>query len=406
MNKESIKANLFIALQYLSAKKKQSFLAMLGVLFGVATFIVMVNFMTGVNDFLDSAVFEGSPDIIISSKPDTKSEIEDFDLDLMLHPLKEETKIKQIITSSKNVKQFAKQVITPAIFISKYVQLPGAINGVDPEVEEKLYDLDKRIVTGQGFKSLLSPYKIILGISLAKKLMVKEGDSLRIIIPNGNEQTMVVGGIFSFGITTIDNVRTYAPATTIQSLLDQNKLTTNIHIKLKDRNNTQLKKVLLNEIKTITVDDWKDSNRTIVAGNKVRDILTWSVSFALLLVAGFGIYNIMNNTVVQKRKDIAVLKTVGYTENDIVFIFITQALLIGVLGAIFGALIGYGISHAIAATPLQANDFIIVDTYPVNFKIIYYVLGILFGIITTLLAGYFPAKKASGIDPTEIIRSL
>ncbi len=406
MDKESIKANLFIGLQYLTSKKKQSFLAMLGVLFGVATFIVMINFMTGVNDFLDIAVFEGSPDIVISAKPETKNTIEDFDLDLMLHPLQNEKKIQQIISSSNNVKQYAKQVITPAIFISKYVQLPGAINGINPEKEKKLYDLDKRIISGQGFKSLTTPNKIIIGISLAEKLLVKTGDSLRILIPNGNEQTMEVGGIFSFGITTIDNIRTYAPVTTIQSLLDQNQLTTNIHIKLKDRNDTKLKDTLLNKIKNITVEDWKDNNKTIVAGNKVRDILTWSVSFALLLVAGFGIYNIMNNTVVQKRKDIAVLKTIGYKENDIVFIFIIQSLFIGLIGALLGILIGYIVSYLISVTPLQANDFIIVDTYPVNFKAIYYMLGGFFGIITTLLAGYFPAKKASRVDPTEIIRSL
>ncbi|NER14953.1 FtsX-like permease family protein [Leptobacterium flavescens] len=406
MNIKSIKTNLFIGLQYLTARKKQSLLAMLGVLFGVTTFIVMVNFMTGVNDFLDAAVFEGSPDITISPQPDLNKVMDDLDLDLMLNPLYDLDKIEDILEASPNVRAYSKQVITPAIFISQHVQLPGAINGIEADEEKKLYDLDKRILSGRGFESFSEEGNIVLGTSLAKKLMVKTGDSLRIIIPNGNEKQFRVSGIFSFGITTIDNVRTYAPAETLRSLLEQEELITNLHVKLRDRNNIEIKETLLNRVSKIGVEDWKDNNRTIVAGNKVRDVLTWSVSFALLLVAGFGIYNIMNITVVQKRKDIAVLKTIGYKNTDIVFIFLVQSLIIGIIGALLGAAFGYAISYLISVTPLQAKDFIIVDTYPVNFKGIYYILGIFFGILTTVFAGYFPSRKASKTDPVNIIRDI
>ncbi|NAS31577.1 FtsX-like permease family protein [Flavobacteriaceae bacterium R38] len=404
MKYQSLKVNTFIGMQYLLSRKRQSILAMLGVLFGVATFIVMVNFMTGVNDFLDAAVFEGSPDLIISQKQD-KNQVSE-DLDLKLSSLENLDKIETTISASNNLKAYSKQVISPAIFISKHVQLPGALNGVYASAEQKLYDLDKRILSGEGFNSFIESNSIILGVSLAEKLMVNTGDSLKIIIPNGNEIKLKVTGVFSFGITTIDNVRTYVPAKMLQSLLEENELTTNIHIKLKDRNDISLKHSLLEKIKTINVEDWKDSNRTIVAGNKVRDVLTWSVSFSLLLVAGFGIYNIMNGTVIQKKKDIAVLKTIGYTKKDVVYIFLIQSLFIGLIGALLGVITGYAISYFISITPLKANDFIIVDTYPVNFKMIYYILGASFGIITTILAGYFPAKKASSVDPVIIIKDL
>ncbi|WP_405208658.1 ABC transporter permease [Aquimarina sp. LLG6339-5] len=397
------KTNVFIALQYLSARKKQSFLATIGVLLGVTTFIVMINFMTGVNDFLDDAVFNGSPDIIVSKK--TNSELKNTSL-VPSNYIENSERIDMFLTGHENVQSFAQQIISPAILISDTKQFPGSVNGVFPDQEHTMVDLERRLIAGEGFSSLLNENTILLGISLAKRLKISVGDTIKMILPNGKNQTLKVSGIFSFGITTIDNVRTYVSASTLQNLLGNKNGITNIHIKLKDRNNVNLKEDLIKDIDTITTEDWKDSNKTIVIGNKVRDILTWSVSFALLLVAGFGIYNILNITVIQKRKDIAVLKTIGYSSNDIVFIFLIQSLIIGVLGAFFGGILGYIISYMISTTPLDTSDFIIVDTYPINFKMSYYVLGLLFGILTTVIAGYFPSRKASKVDPVTIIRGI
>ncbi|WP_298314429.1 FtsX-like permease family protein [uncultured Aquimarina sp.] len=397
------KTNVLIALQYLFARKKQSFLAAIGVLLGVTTFIVMINFMTGVNDFLDDAVFNGSPDIIVSAKSKKQSTTTS---NLLSNYIENSNKIDDVLKVDDNVQSFARQIISPAILISTSKQFPGSINGVFPAQESNMVNLERRLIEGEGFRSLLKENSILLGVSLAKRLKVSVGDQIKMILPNGKNQELRVSGIFSFGITTIDNVRTYVSASTLQNLLDQKNSITNIHVKLKDRDDVRLKTYLTENIDGIATEDWKDSNKTIVIGNKVRDILTWSVSFALLLVAGFGIYNILNITVIQKRKDIAVLKTIGYSSNDIVFIFLIQSLIIGVLGAFLGVLFGYLISYLISTTPLDTSDFIIVDTYPINFKMSYYMLGFFFGILTTIFAGYFPSKKASKVDPVTIIRGI
>jgi len=284
------KTNLFIAWQYLSARKKQSFLAMLGVMLGVTTFIVMINFMTGVNDFLDDAVFNGSPDIIVSSK--TKAESSKQVFGNQLKTITDVPSIDDLLSKNENVQSFAHQLITPAILVSSTTQLPGSINGVFPNQEQHMVDLERRLIKGKGFQSLLEENSIILGISLANRLKVSIGDELKMILPNGKNVKLKVSGIFSFGITTIDNVRTYFSASTLQQLLGQDQKTTHVHVKLKDRDDVSLKHQIVEQIASVATEDWKDSNKTIVIGNKVRDILTWSVSFALLLVAGFGIFNI------------------------------------------------------------------------------------------------------------------
>jgi len=132
--------------------------------------------------------------------------------------------------------------------------------------------------------------------------------------------------------------------------------------------------------------------------------MTYIISITMLMVAGFGIYNIMNMNIINKMKDIAILKATGFEGRDVRMIFIFQSLFIGISGGILGLLLGYFFSLGINQIPFPKTGFITIDTFPVNFKPGHYALGIFFGLITTIFAGWFPARKASRIDPVEIIR--
>ena len=112
----------------------------------------------------------------------------------------------------------------------------------------------------------------------------------------------------------------------------------------------------------------------------------------------------MNMNVMNKIRDIAILKATGFAGKDIVAVFLIQAIIIGVLGALLGLLIGFGLSFMLSRTPFEAGGFIDIKTFPVIFKAKYYVFGLFFGLITTILAGYFPARKAAKIDPVAILR--
>ena len=115
----------------------------------------------------------------------------------------------------------------------------------------------------------------------------------------------------------------------------------------------------------------------------------------------FGIYNIMNMTVNEKIKEIAILKAMGYSGRDIVIIFLTQSIVIGLVGGILGLVLGYIISVCTGYIPFRIATS---TTLPINFNTSDYVLGFVFGIVITFLAGYFPASKASKVDPVTIIR--
>ena len=132
--------------------------------------------------------------------------------------------------------------------------------------------------------------------------------------------------------------------------------------------------------------------------------MVYLISGTLLVVAGFGIYNIMSMTINDKIKDIAILKATGFSGKDIVGIFLTQAMIIGMMGALVGISLGFVLCLAVSRIPFDGGGIISIDHLPMNFAVKYYVIGVIFGTVTTAIAGFMPARKASKIDPVAIFR--
>jgi lipoprotein-releasing system permease protein len=179
---------------------------------------------------------------------------------------------------------------------------------------------------------------------------------------------------------------------------------TDIHIKMNDPLQAISFGETLRKQFGCYTEDWATANSTILTGKKIRNVMTFVISMTLLVVAGFGIYNIMNMNVLNKLKDIAILKATGFGSKDVVAVFLWQATIIGLAGGLLGLGIGFGISYLLSITPFDAGDFLSIKTFPVIFRAEYYLMGLVFGVVTTLLAGYFPSRKAATIDPVAILR--
>lgn len=128
------------------------------------------------------------------------------------------------------------------------------------------------------------------------------------------------------------------------------------------------------------------------------------MGITLLIVAGFGIYNILNMLIYEKMDSIAILKATGFSGRDVKNIFLMIAVSIGFFGGTVGLLLGYVLSLIIDAIPFNTAALPTIETYPVNYNPVYYIIGIVFSLVTTYLAGMFPAAKASKVDPVVIIR--
>lgn len=417
---KGFRLSLRIALVHLLSKKKQTIVAMLGVTFGISMFIVMISFMTGVNDFLMELTLDGSPHIHIYNpvKTDRPSIAESaFDTTrnwVIVHhqrPKQELARIKDgvqildAIRKTPGVSQASPQLSTQVFFNNGPLQFAGSVVGIDVMAENAMYKLYEKMELGTVDRLLTNREGILMGERLAKKMNVTMGDRVSLTTPQGNTFMLKVVGIFSFGISVIDDSRCYVQLQTAQKLLGKSSdYFTDINLKLLDYRRAAELAPILEQRFGYKSEDWQTANAGILAGEVVRNAMTYVVAITMLIVAGFGIYNIMNMTVVNKMRDIAIMKATGFEGKNIISIFLLQSVIIGILGALLGVLFGALISYGINQIPFPARDVIKLETFPVSYKMKHYLMGIFFGFITTLFAGYFPSKKASKVDPVVIIR--
>jgi lipoprotein-releasing system permease protein len=242
---------------------------------------------------------------------------------------------------------------------------------------------------------------IIIGSGIAEKMNLTVNDNLNISSSKGVNRTFKVIGIFKTNNSAIDKSKSYINLAAAQELLKEgNSYITDINVNIADPENAEEVAKKLSILTGYKAEGWKQANETFMAANKIRKIVITFVSFTILLVAAFGIYNILNMTVSQKINDIAILKAMGFKGKDVIRIFVTQAVSIGFMGVIGGVIMAI-IVITILKRVYVGGD---IGYFPIDYEPIKFVQGIAIGLFITFLAGYIPAKKAADVDPVSILR--
>jgi lipoprotein-releasing system permease protein len=249
------------------------------------------------------------------------------------------------------------------------------------------------------------PNTILLGSGVAKKILAKKGDLIQVTTIKGEKFALKVLGFFQSGMVEFDKTQSYVSLATCQKLLGvPNNYITDIQVKLVEMDQAPALAKEYEALFGINTEDIQTANAQFETGSSARTIISFSVGIVLLLVAGFGIYNILNMMIYEKMDTIAILKATGFSGSDVKKIFMTISLSIGLAGALAGALLGLFFSILIDNIPFDSMAVPGVDTYPVDYGLQYYTIAILFAVATTFLASWFPSQKASLVDPVEIIR--
>ncbi|MCC6654303.1 MAG: ABC transporter permease, partial [Flavobacteriales bacterium] len=246
---------------------------------------------------------------------------------------------------------------------------------------------------------------IVLGKGLADLMAARIGDLVQVTTASGERTMLRVAGFFQSGIAEYDKVQSYANIKTVQKLLRRPpSYYTDINVKLHDLNKAP---ALAKELATrfrVQATDIQTANAQFETGTDVRTMISYAVGIVLLIVAGFGIYNILNMIIYEKLDTIAILKATGFSGRDVRRIFLLLSMIIGIVGATGGLVLGITLQHIIDNVPFNTAALPTVDTFPVDFSARYYFIAVSFALATTWVAGFFPARKAAHVDPVEIIR--
>lgn len=411
---------LDITRTHLVSRYKQTIIAALGVTFGIGSYIILMGFMEGLNNLLDGLVLDRTPHIRLYNeiKPSElqpldleRSRIESFNVVHSIKPKNSKSNIHNALPiienlrNDKRVKSVTPQVATKVFYLAGKIDLNGMVTGINVKEEINSYNFDQYIIEGDPMDLVKDQNGIFLGVGIAKKLSLNLGDLIQIGTVGGGQFTFKIIGLYQSGMAEVDNMQSFVNIKAAQKISgESNSFYTDINVKLwNEEIAPELSREYANKF-GVSAIDINTANAQFDTGSDIRSMISYAVSITLLVVAGFGIYNILNMLIYEKMDDIAILKATGFSGSDVARVFISQALIIGLIGGLLGLLLGYLGCLAISHTPFETEALPTVKFFPIDWNPFNYIIGIFFAIVSTFFAGYLPSRKASKIDPVEIIR--
>lgn len=403
--------NSSIAKTYILSNRKLTAVGVLGVLLGMSVYIFMNSLLVGFDKSSNKSIFRVNSHITVYKDDEISKELpkDNENFYLIINPTVVPTQntiinpnlVMETIEQHSDVVEVSPQVITSVFYKNGRSQIPGNAFGVIPSDANRMYNINSFMVEGEFNRLASNPNGIIIGSGIAEKMNVFINDNVNITSSKGINRTFKIIGVFKTNNSNVDKSKSYINLAAARQLLKEgNSYITEIHVNVKDQEKAEDISAELSQITGYKAEGWKSANETFMAANKMRKIIITFVSLTILLIAGFGIYNILNMTVSQKINDIAILKAMGFKGKDVIRIFVTQAVSIGALGVVGGVIIATGMIALLKKVYLGGD----IGYFPIDYEPWKYVQGVFIGLIITFFAGYLPAKKAANVDPVEIFR--
>jgi len=409
-----------IAIALMTARLKQTVIAAIGVLFSITMFVALLGFMNGLNNLLDGLILNRTPHIRFYNevKPNPNQPIylsqehagshnvvRSIKPSASRNSIHNSTAIMESLANDYRVLGVAPKIAAQVFYNVGTIDITGVVNGIDVEKESRLFAFLDYVTAGDAVDLNNVSNSIILGKGAAERMLAQIGDVVQVTTAQGNRVQLKVVGYFQSGLGDVDNVQSYASIATVQKMLGEPaSYVTDIQVKLFDFNQAPPMARELAGIYEIDADDIQTVNAQFETGTQIRTLISYAVGITLLVVSGFGIYNILNMMIYEKMDTIAILKAIGFSGQDVRTIFIFIALTIGLVGGGLGLILGFLAGLGIERIPFETEALPTVKTFPVDFNPKYYIIAGIFSIVTTYFAGFFPAQKASKVDPVDIIR--
>ncbi len=404
---------LYIALRFLAHRRRAFLLSLSGVVFGVAIFICTQAQTQGfANHFIRSTL--GSNGALVM-----RSRFQPSGTGLLVGPKNghadaSHRRAVEGITDASEImrvsRQFSNVVACSPVLRGTLSARAGFENatvdlfGIDPLFHLQTTDLVNQVVEGSFEDFRNNPASILLGSRLAKLLGVTAGDAVQLLSPSGEFWRFTVAGVTRSGVGAVDAGRVYAHAKIAQKLLRKPFLASMIIYKLRDPDRAP---ALAKHFETLFQHDtesWQDreeANLQLFMTLRFSAAITVSL---IILLAGFGIFNVLTMTVLSKLKEIAILRSMGYRRGDISGIFLWQGAMIAAAGSFIGCALGAAMTWGVSHIPIHVRGLLYADHFPVTWDWRHYFAATVLAIVAVFIASYVPAHRAGLLSPVSTLR--
>lgn len=391
------------------------FSSILGISIGVMALIVVMSVMNGFHFELKKRILDATSHIEITGGLDNQDEINQL--------------IKKI-TDLKHVKAVSPYVSGEGLLSNRSVNRGVLVKGIDPQYENNVNQLLNKVVKGSK-KFSSKPFEIIIGVDLARLLGVDIGDDVSLLIPKlnfspiGNYPTIKkfnIVGIFDAGIYEFDSSLALMDYQDAQKIFFKNQKTkfTAMQIQLTDSNKTlnvesDIKKILIELNINSFITNWTNKNKNFFSAIQMEKRVMAIILTLIIAVAAFNLVASLAMSVQDRKKDIAILMTIGFSKFQIIRIFIFQGFIIGFIGSLLGLFFGVVIASNINTIvpfieglfniQFLSKDIYYINELPSMIIPMDIVFVILVSIILSLFATIYPSQMAAKLNPGEILKN-
>jgi len=409
----------FIALRYLLTHLRQTTVCIAGVTISVLMYISMTAMMEGFSDKFIIETVESSGHVTIYDEfRETRTPIlENFH--------KNQNPVIEVI--GVKPKDKIRQIKNPGGLIAAVRRMPGVVeaaplvqgditatygtktysmlvHGVEPEREVKVTTIGTKVNKGAFDRLKRTADGIVLGRGIAQTLGLNINDSITLTSPAGGKTVAKVVGIFDTGVTPVDYGRSYMLINHAQTLLGKKNIVNEIVVRLDDYQKAREVAGQIEAMCGYKTYSWQEANENFLKIFKIQTVITNVITAALLIVAAFGVLNILIMAVLERVNDIAILKSFGFSRGDITLIYVMQGMVIGFIGATLGLIVGKIAVESLRSLPIQVEGLVRSEGLLMSESRGMYISAFFAAMIITLAASVYPARRAARYDPVEVIR--
>ncbi len=412
---------LSIAITHLMARKRQTLVSLSGIVLGTAFFLAVSGLMRGSEQDFIKRLVDNSPHITVSDEyrgADIQPAAMQWpDAAINIRDIKPQTEVRGIRGYQQKlafIESLDKSVgglrVAPVLTGSVVITFAGrveavSLTGVVPATMRQVSTIEEKITQGSLEALNANPNGIIVGQGLIDKFKLAMGRNLTIATSDGVVRVMKIVGIFRTGNAAYDETQTYALLKRVQTLLNRPNRVNRFIIKLNDAYKAREVAAIIEKRIGYKSLSWLEASEDIMNVLFIRNIILFSVVTAILVVASFGIYNTISTIVMEKHRDIAIMKSMGFHARDIQQIFVGEGIIVGMIGSIFGVVLGIGLmwllGQVTVKSPFVSNDPV---HLPIYGGLDQFAIAIGFAMISSIGASYFPAHKGGRVHPVDILR--
>jgi lipoprotein-releasing system permease protein len=409
----------FIAMRYFWAHKRQSLVCIAGVTIAVMVFLSMSSMMNGFTDKFIIETVESSGHITINDEPrETQTPILErayLDPNALLHL--EGTKPRDNIKKIKNAEGLIQQIRRlPGIVDAAPVVTGSAIAtygtktrrleviGVDPPRQQTVTTIGTNMIEGDFDRLKTAGNSVVIGRGVADLLGAKVDDLISLSSETGGKATVKIVGIFQTGVTPVDYGRLYMMINNAQTLLDKKNIINQVIIRTDDYEKARDYAAQIESIIGYKTESWQEANSNFLKIFGVQQVITYIITGALLVVAAFGVLNILIMAVLERVNDIAILKSFGFSRQDVTIIYMAQGFVIAVIGATTGTVLGKILIEGLRRLPVKMEGMIKAEGILMSENLSIYVTAYVATLAIVTMAAIYPARRAAKYDPVEVIR--